>query len=258
MVMKAVFTALFLAFIASSASGQIITAGSLDVPTIIVNGKAEIEVEPDFAVISIDFTKTDKNLQAAQKANEDGVAKVLQLANRFAIPATDVSTNAISVSMKYLSIRDPQKRIFDEDGDEIGLKTFEGYEVSRSVMIKLSNLSKFQDLFDAILKTEPTEIESVSFQTTRLRELKDKAREMAMVAAREKAVGMTKAIGQTISKALKITENSNESTYSSANSANVTTTRLEPTVHVKKDALATFSPGTIKVEASVTVVFKLD
>lgn len=198
--MKTFVLTFFFVFATISVSGQIIAAGGLDVPTIVVNGKAEIEVAPDFAVISIDFTKTDKNLQAAQKANEDGVAKVLQLSNRFSIPAADVSTNAISVSMKYLSIRDPNKRIFDDEGDEIGVKTFEGYEVSRSIQIKLSDLSKFQELFDAILKTDPTKIENISFQTTRLRELKDKARELAIIAAREKAVGMTTAIGQTIAK----------------------------------------------------------
>ncbi len=243
-----------------SAKGQIITAGSLEVPTIVVSGKAEIVVEPDYALISIDFSQTDKNLQTAKKANEDGVSKVLQLARRFSIAPADVSTNAISVSMKYISIRDPNRRIFDDDGDEVGVRTFTGYEVSRSVVIKLLDLAKFQDLFDEILKTGPTEIESVSFQTSRLRELKDKARDMAMAASREKAVAMTKAIDQTVGKAIKITENSNESNFLSTSSAMManTTTRFETTSHLTTRPLASFSPGTIKVEASVTVIFKLD
>lgn len=258
--MKAILALWILITASSLASAQIIAAGSLEVPTIVVTGNAEIAVEPDYAQISVDFTKTDKNLQAAQTANEDGVAKVLQLAKRFAVPTSDVRTNAISVSMKYTSIRDPNKRIFDEDGDEIGIRAFDGYEVSRSVVIKLSDLSKFQSLFDEILKTEPTEIDSVSFHTTRLRELKDRAREMAMVAAREKAVAMTKAIGQTVGKALKITEDSNQSNFLSTSNAFMSnvTTRSEPTVHLAKQSLATFSPGMINVEASVTVIFKLD
>ncbi len=258
--MKIVFSTLVLVLSAASVFGQIMAVGSLDVPTIVVSGKAEIAVEPDYAYISIDFTKTDKNLQEAQRVNEAGVSKVLQLAKSFSIQPGDITTNAISVSMKYLSVRDPAKRIFDEDGDEIGVKTFEGYEVSRSVVIKLSDLSKFQALFDEILKTEPTEIKGISFQTTRLRELKDKAREMAMIAAREKGVGMTKAIGQTIGKALKITENSNESNFVNTSNSMLSNsiTRFETTIHAGKQSLATFSPGTITVEASVTVIFKLD
>lgn len=201
--MKIFIIAIVLFLTTSSATAQIIAAGSLDVPTIVVNGKAEIAVEPDYALISVDFTKTDKSLQIAQKANDEGVAAMLQLARRFSIPDTDVSTNAISVAMKYTSVRDPNRRIFDEDGDEIGTRIFDGYEVSRSVSIKLSDLMKFQALFEEILKINPTEIDKVTFQTTRLRELKDRARELAMVAARDKATAMTKAIGQTIGKALR-------------------------------------------------------
>ena len=126
--------------------------------------------------------------------------------------------------------------------------------------MKLSDLSKFQALFNDILKTEPSEVDRVSFETTRLRELKDKARDVAMIAAREKAVAMTRAIGQTVGKALKITEGSNESSYLNSSSAMVSnnTVRAEPTVHVTKQSLTSFSPGTVKVEATVTVIFKLD
>ena len=91
---------------ATCANGQIIAAGSLEIPTIVATGKTEITVEPDYALISVHFSKTDKNLQAAQKASENGVAKVLELSRRYSIPPADVSTDAISVSMKYLSVRE--------------------------------------------------------------------------------------------------------------------------------------------------------
>ena len=258
--MKILLLTLTLLGMATCAHAQIIAAGSLEIPTIVVTGKTEITVEPDYALISVHFSKTDKNLQTAQKASEDGVAKVLEIARRHSIPPADVSTDAISVSMKYLSIRDPNKRIFDDGGDEVGSKTFDGYEVSRTVSLKLSDLSKFQALFNEILKTDPSEVDRVSFETTRLRELKDKARDMAMIAAREKAVAMTRAIGQTVGKALKITEGSNESSYLNSSSAMVSnnTVRAEPTVHVMTQSLTSFSPGTVKVEATVTVIFKLD
>ncbi len=133
--------------------------------------------------------------------------------------------------------------------------------MSRTVSIKLSNLVKFQELFNEILKSEPTEVDGVSFETSKLREFKDKAREMAMIAAKEKAIAMTHAIGQTVGKAIKITEASNESSYLSTSSAmmsNTITTRSEPTTHLTSQSLASFSPGTVKVEATVTVIFKLD
>ena len=81
-----------------------------------------------------------------------------------------------------------------------------------------------------------------------------------MVAAREKALAMTHAFGQTLGKALKITEGSNESSYLNTSNSMLanTTIRAEPTVHLVSQSLTSFSPGTVKVEATVTVVFKLD
>lgn len=256
----ALFTSILLAvFCVSPGLGQ--SKGSDGTfPVIEVTGKAEITVEPDSATISVDFTKIDKDLQAARKANEDGVAKMLQIAKKYAIAPQDVRTNNISVSMKYISMRDRQKPIYDEDGDEIGTREFQGYEVSRSVTLKLTKLEQFDAIFNEILTTQPTEISEVKFETSRLIELRAKAREMAMKAAYDKAVAMTSAIGQTIGKAIKITEGAaTDNYYRGANG--VANARYVPDGArpvLVSNSLATFSVGSINVEASVTVVFSLN
>lgn len=231
-------------------------------PVIEVSGKAEIAVEPDSATISVDFTKVDKDLQAARKANEEGVSKMLQIAKKYAIPPQDIRTNNISVSMKYISIRDRQKPIYDEDGDEIGTREFQGYEVSRSVTIKLTKLELFDTIFNEVLATQPTEIDEVKFETARLIELRAAAREMAMKAAHEKAKAMSAAIGQTVGKAIKINEGTvSDKYFSNSNFASNATRVISPSsvVNVSTTSkLATFSAGSINVEASVTVVFLLN
>jgi uncharacterized protein YggE len=77
-----------------------------------------------------------------------------------------------------------------------------------------------------------------------------------MKAAREKAVAMTASIGQTIGKAVRVSEGNNPNqNYGYA--ANVTSN----TVSVGgsfSEAVATFAPGAIKVEAQVTVSFLLN
>lgn len=230
-------------------------------PVIEVTGKAEIAVEPDSATISVDFTKLDKDLQAARKANEEGVTKMLQIAKKYSIPPQDVRTNNISVSMKYISMRDRQKPIYDEDGDEIGTREFQGYEVSRSVTFKLTKLEQFEAIFNEILTTQPTEIDDVKFETSRLIELRVKAREMAMKAAHEKAKAMTAAIGQTVGKAIKISEGvASDKFYSGGlnSNNNVSFGLTGPRPVSVSTSLATFSVGTINVEASVTIVFRLN
>ena len=59
-------------------------------------------------------------------------------------------------------------------------------------------------------------MEGIEFRTTQIRKHKDKARQMAIRAAQEKAIALTKEIGQTIGKAYSITEEG-AATVSSSN-----------------------------------------
>src|SRR5690349_4438135 len=117
--------------------------------------------------------------------------------------------------MRYQFVRDPKNRIFDEDGDEIGTKTFLGYDVSTSVVIRLTDIKRFQDFFTEVMKTGLTEVDSVSFESSELISQRKRARELAMKAAYEKAAAMAGAVNQTIGKAIYITESTpSESRYS--------------------------------------------
>jgi uncharacterized protein YggE len=227
-----------------------------EMPLITVTGTAEVQVVPDEVIFSLDVTKMDKDLQVAKRLNDETVAKVLELARRFSVAPQNVKTDYISVDTIYESIRDAKKKIFDEDGDEVGTKVFRGYRVSQTVIVKLTDISRFEEFFAESLKTEITEVDSVKFETSKLRENKDKARDLAMKAAREKATAMSAAIGQSIGKAVRITEgivvNQNYS-----NSANVTTNSISVGGSFS-ESLATFAPGAIKVQAEVTVSFLLN
>ena len=230
-----------------------VSAQDIDkLPVITVVGVAEVEVAPDEVVFSVDVTKTDKDLQTAKRFNDEIIRKILDLTNRFSIQPKNVKTDYISVEMKYESIRDAKTKIYSEDGDEIGKRVFRGYSVSKTVIVKLTDISRFEEFFSEVLKTGISEVNSVKFETSKLRENKDRARDMAMKAAREKAVSLTASVGQTIGKAVRITEGM----MANQNYANVrNATSIEGGF---TQSLATFAPGAIKVEAQVTVSFLLN
>jgi uncharacterized protein len=224
-------------------------------PAITVSGKAEIHVAPDEVVFSLNVTKTNKDLQIAKRLNDESVAKILELTKRFSVLPQNIKTDYISVQMKYESVRNAKTKIFDEDGDEIGKRIFKGYEVSKTVTIRLTDISRFEDFFDEILKTGLSEVNSVKFETSKLRENRDKVRELAMKAAKEKATAMAAAIGQTIGKAITIFEGS---------IGNVPLTRNGSTSNSIaysgefKESLANFAAGSITVEANVIATFQLN
>jgi uncharacterized protein YggE len=234
-----------------------VSAQDIDkMPMITVAGTAEVQVAPDEVVFSLDVTKTDKDLQTAKRLNDETVEKVLELTRRFSVLPQNVKTDYISVEMKYESIRDAKTKVFNEDGDEVGKKVFRGYEVSKTVIVRLTDISRFEEFFAEALKTGITEVDSVRFETSKLRENKDKARDLAMKAAREKAVALTASVGQTIGKAIRITEG-NTANQNYGYAANVTSNSVG-VGGTFSEAVATFAPGAIKVEAQVTVSFLIN
>jgi uncharacterized protein len=162
-----------------------VSAQDIDtMPLITVTGSAEVSVVPDEVIFSLDVTKTDKDLQVAKRLNDETVGRVLELTRRFNVLPQNVKTDYITVEMKYEQIRDQKKKIYDEDGDEIGTRIFKGYEVSQTVIVRLLDIARFQEFFAEVLKTGINEVNSVKFETSKLRENKDKARDLAMKAAR--------------------------------------------------------------------------
>lgn len=223
-------------------------------PTIDVSGMAEILLPPDQVVFTLDVTKRNKDMNIAKREADAALAKIIDLTKTFGIRPENVRTDYISVDMKYQFVRNPKSRIFDEDGDEVGTRTFLGYDVSATVIVRLMDIKRFQEFFAEVMKTGLTEIESVSFESSEFIEQRKKAREMAMKAAYEKASAMAGAVNQTIGKAIYIAE-SNSSGSSSVNnfSANARSGPITVT-----ESVATFSPGTIKINAQVTVTFLLN
>jgi len=240
-------------------------------PTITVTGTADIETAPDEVTFSLDVNKTDMDLQTAKRLSDETVGKILELTRRFQVKPQNVKTNAISVEMKYETIRDPKKKIYDEDGDEIGKRIFKGYEISKTVIVKLTDIARFEEFFEEALKTGITEVGKVSFETSKYREMRIEAREMAMKAARDKAAAMTAAVNQTIGKAIYIQEGipSGDFTNGIGISANGNRGRSnnfkldgqdnnDNKVIGSGSVTTTFAPGSIKVSSSVTIVFVLN
>jgi uncharacterized protein YggE len=231
-------------------------------PTIEVSGSADVLVEPDEVEISLDVTKTNKDLQIAKRDADAALAQVLALTQKFGVKPENVKTHYISVEMKYNSVRDPKTRIFDEDGDEIGTKVFLGYQVSTTVAIRMTDVFGFQAFLAEVLKTGISEVNSVKFESSELRKYKDIARENAMKAAFEKASAMAGAIGQKIGKAILVKEGKlmDQTVFTSGMSANSTTSSIRsgPSVVTSRQSMATFSPGAISISADVSVVFLLN
>jgi uncharacterized protein YggE len=124
--------------------------------------------------------------------------------------------------------------------------------VSKTVAIRLREISRFDDLLADVLKAGITRLSNLEFRDSQIRKHRDEARRMAIRAAQEKAKLLAGEIGQAIGPAYSINEDSgtdyNRNNYSQNASV---------AAGSSSESESATAPGTISVTAQVTVRFRL-
>lgn len=241
--------AALLALLLAACHAGAVSAAAADPPLITVSGQAELSVVPDEVVFTLGVEKTDKDLSVAKGQNDASVRQILALARRFDVAAGDVKTDYISVVMRYST--DLAEEL-DENQQRKVRREFVGYEVSKTVIVRFTNIARFEEFFSEVLKAGVSSVRDVSFRTSQLRRHKDEARALAIRAAKEKAAALAREIGQSIGKAHSISEQGERDGGSSNNYS----TRIGGSF--SEDEGSTIAPGTIKVTARVVVSFVLN
>ncbi len=87
-----------------------------------------------------------------------------------------------------------------------GKVEFIGYESSILFFVKNDQIIKYRDVFKKLLSSNNVEISRVDYQYSKQIETRAKAREMALLAAKEKAIKMAAVLGTKIGDVLTISE----------------------------------------------------
>jgi uncharacterized protein YggE len=129
------------------------------------------------------------------------------------------------------------------------------------VVVTLRDLSKFEDLVSDMLEVGVNHVHGVDFRTTELRKHRDRARSLAIQAAREKAVMMSGELGQRIGRPHNISEG-HAGWWSWYGRWWGPSWRGRMSQNVIQEAAGgagggTLAPGQIAVTANVTVTFEL-
>jgi uncharacterized protein YggE len=173
----------------------VLAQNPIEPPLITVSGQAEVRVPPDEVVFTLDVEFVDKDMLSAKKKTDDSVKEVLSIARKHSVKSEDVQTSHISVQPKYNTddLEYEQRRAVK--------RVFVGYEVSKTVAIRLRDIAKFDELLSDVLKAGVTKVSNVEFRDSQIRKHKDQARRMAIKAAQEKASLLAGEIGQSIGPA---------------------------------------------------------
>lgn len=218
---------------------------NIEPPLITVTGQAEVRVPPDEVLFTLAVENVDKDMLVANKKTDDSVKQILAIARRHNVKPEDVQTSNISVQPKYntddlpYEERNRTKRVLI------------GYEVSKTIAIRLRDIARFEVMLADILKAGITRLSNLEFRDSQLRKHRDEARRMAIRAAKEKATLLAGEIGQSIGPAYSITETTRD--YAPRAMQNVSSDAGEAA-----ESESALAPGTLSVTAQVTVRFRLN
>ncbi len=160
---------------------------------ITVRGVAEVVVPPDYVEVHTRVVTLDKDLNKSQAENDEQVKAVLDLVRKMGIAPDDVSTGYTSLGPKEHRVRDQAP-------------VFLGFEATKSITVKLRDLSKYEALISGVLELGVNRITGVSFRSSEELEKRKQARVLAVKAAREKAEYLAAQLGQKLGRPLWVAE----------------------------------------------------
>jgi uncharacterized protein YggE len=160
--------------------------------SIAVSGTAVVNVTPDRVLIQLGVQSHGRTPQLTETSNSATVYRVIQSVKNQGVEEKDIVTDRYVISPVY--------RNYDS-------LTIEGYRINNTVAITLRDINQANQVIIAALSAGANEVLNVEFYLSDLRKYRDQARELAMIAAGEKAADLAKAAGAEAGCVLNISEN---------------------------------------------------
>ncbi|MFQ5806935.1 MAG: SIMPL domain-containing protein [Phycisphaerae bacterium] len=247
--MSYVKTIAILLFAAPVARGQTIL-NTLDKRMITVAAEAEVRVSPDQVMIALGVETFDKQLDKAQRQNDERVRRVLQVAQDQGVGDDGLKTDYLQIQPLFEYTKGGQRR-----GKPAG------FQVRKSVVITLKDLSKFEALLSSVLAAGANYVHGVAFGSSELQEHRRAAELTALESARERATRLAGALERKIGGPLNIQETRwRERNWYSGSWGSVPYVHSSSSSEVggrDASAVASVAPGLITVTARVQVTFEL-
>jgi uncharacterized protein YggE len=188
-------TALVLAVFCTVAPASAQNPAGETVPSLLVNGNAELQVEPDEAVVRLGVSFQEQDAAAAQRRVNTTARAILD-----AVKARGIVESAIQTSRLDLS------PVWDHRRADDGAPTLVGYRASNVVTVTLEDLTKVGEVVDAAIQAGANQVEGISFELEDDDAAKQRALARAIEDAKAKAGAMARALGLALGPVLEVQE----------------------------------------------------
>jgi uncharacterized protein YggE len=200
--------------------------------TVSVTGRGSVTAVPDTASADVGVSVVDPDARKAKAAVDATVAKIVSLAKGLGVAEADLRTAAVNIEPRY---------------DENNHARLRGYEVSQSVTAVIHDLTKLDAFLDGAVQAGANRDFNVTLSSSREVALRQQALRLAIDAAKEQADAAARQLNVRLGAVRSI--NLNPVSYGGVSLASARA--------VGSDS-ARFLPGTLKIDADVSVVFLIE
>lgn len=164
--------------------------------TISFSGEGKIKAVPDTARFEAGLVTEGKDSITVQNENSEKINRVIKYLKGRGIADTDIKTSQYNLSPKYDYVK--------------GKTILSGYILNQSLTVTVRDINKVGEFLDGAVVNGANQINSVSMFVDKPEELKAKAREAAVEAARTKAALTASAAGFRLGRLVGFSESTGE------------------------------------------------
>lgn len=158
-------------------------------PQIAINGVGKLNVTPDYAILSFGVESRANDAIQAKRDNDAAVAKVIAFIKKMKIDEKDYQTQRVNL---YKS------RDYETKTDY--------FQATQTMTINLKDLTKYEELMMGLMQSGINQIQGIEFKSSKIADYQTEVRTKAIADARKKATDYAQALGQTIGKAIYVSD----------------------------------------------------
>lgn len=210
-------------------------------PKITVTGNGEVMVLPDRALIRLGVVAQAKQAAEAQLQANQIIHQALEKFKQLNIPEGKISTVGLTLTPVF-SRPDPKK--LEEPFEPVIV----AYQARNTILLVSDDVGAVGGIVDAGIAAGANQLEGVSFEVKDDLKYRRQALRMAVAEARQKADAVAAEMGLSIVGVIEVTEMGTQVFHPA----------MQAVRSFAVDAATPVQPGEIKVQASVSVSFRIN
>jgi len=177
------------------------------VNTITVSGKGEVVVKPDIATVSFGVTAENMDVAKAQTESATKINNIVAFLKSKKVDEKDIKTTNYNIYPRYDYIQTAQTYPYG------GKQVLSAYVVSQTVEVKIRTIADAGAILSGVGEFGVTDVSGLNFTIDDEDTVKNQARDLAIIDAKDQAKVLAKGLGVRLVKITSFSENGNYPIY---------------------------------------------